>query len=62
MQFAKFSEIRLQLGIEEDDVYFFAVDNKGTIVLRRKTEDLDREREQPGKQDSGASWAERLDL
>jgi len=60
MQSAKFSEIRRQLGIEDDDVYFFAVDDNGTIVLRRKTDDIGPDA--PSPEPPGTSWAERLDL
>ncbi|ASQ89698.1 hypothetical protein CHL67_01070 [Prosthecochloris sp. GSB1] len=60
MQSAKFSEIRRQLGIKDDDVYFFAVDDNGTIVLRRKTDDIGPAEQPP--QAPGGSWAERLDL
>ncbi len=35
MQSAKFSDIRNQLQLTDDRVYFYTVTNDGTIVLRK---------------------------
>ncbi len=38
MQAAKFSEIRNQLQLNDDKIYFYAIDKDGTILLRKATD------------------------
>jgi len=35
MHAAKFSDIRIQLQLNDDKVYFYTVDKDGTILLRK---------------------------
>lgn len=62
MQSAKFSEIRKQLEIEDDTVYYYAVDNQGTIILRKKTDDFEPGRKDISDADSEDFLENRLDL
>ena len=62
MQSAKFSEIRMQLEIEDDTVYYYAVDNQGTIILRKKTDDFELGRKDISDADSEDFLENRLDL
>ncbi|PWW82494.1 MULTISPECIES: hypothetical protein [Prosthecochloris] len=62
MRSAKFSEIRKELQIDDETVYYYAVDNQGTIILRKKTDDYEL-----GRKDISAAASEdflenRLDL
>ncbi|MCW8795787.1 MAG: hypothetical protein OQK67_01830 [Chlorobium sp.] len=62
MQSAKFSDIKKQLQIDDDTVYYFAVDNSGNIILRKKTDDYELGQKDIGKPESDDSWQDRLDL
>jgi hypothetical protein len=38
MQAAKFSEIRNQLQLNDDKIYFYTIDKDGTILLRKASD------------------------
>ena len=62
MQSAKFSEIKKQFQIDDDTVYYYAVDNQGTIILRKKTDDYELGRKDISDADSEDFLENRLDL
>jgi len=62
MQSAKFSDIRKQLQIDDDTVYYYAVDNSGNIILRKKTDDYESGQKDISNAKSDDSWQDRLDL
>lgn len=62
MHSAKFSEIKKQFQIDDDTVYYYAVDNQGTIILRKKTDDYELGRKDISDADSEDFLENRLDL
>ncbi|MCG8345468.1 MAG: hypothetical protein MI685_09995 [Chlorobiales bacterium] len=62
MQSAKFSEIRKELQIDDEAVYYYAIDNQGTIILRKKTDDFELERKDTRDAESEDFLENRLDL
>ena len=62
MQSAKFSEIRKELQIDDEAVYYYAVDNQGTFILRKKTDDFELGRKDTSDAESEDFLENRLDL
>lgn len=62
MRSAKFSEIRKELQIDDEEVYYYAVDNQGTILLRKKTDDYELKRKDIIDAESEDFLENRLDL
>ncbi len=62
MQSATFSEIKQKLQIEDNEVYYYAVDNQGTILLRKKTDDFELRLKDSKDAESEDFLENRLDL
>ncbi len=62
MQSAKFSEIRKILQLDDDTVYYYAVDQQGTIILRKKSDDFEIDLKDIKDAESEDFLENRLDL
>ncbi len=62
MQSAKFSEIRKTLQLDDDTVYYYAVDQQGTIILRKKSDDYEIDLKDMKDAESEDFLENRLDL